>query len=100
VAIQSTSALNAYLNAASSAPVDAGVASPTTSDDGALAQRTTASGAEQAVPRDTVDQAAQEELDQTPDVASSAAASLPALYGRNARSVGGGMPARSISLLA
>jgi hypothetical protein len=102
LAIQSATALNAYLSAASSGPVDAGISSASTPDQGAVGQPAVARQ-ELTPAQDAATQPAAEETDEAPGGTLAAiAASLPALYGRNARSVaaGAGTGARSISLLA
>ncbi len=98
MAIQSATALNAYLTSASSGAVDAGISSAT-SNQGTVAQGSPASVSrqEQAGSREPVTEPAQEETDETP---ATIHAALPALYGRNARSVAGGMRAGSISMMA
>ena len=98
MAIQSATALNAYLTSVSSGAVDAGISSAT-SDEGTVAQGSPASVSrqEQAGSREPVTEPAQEETDETP---ATMHAALPALYGRNARSVAGGMRAGSISMIA
>lgn len=98
MAIQSATALNAYLTSVSSGVVDAGISSAT-SDEGTVAQGSPASVSrqEQAGSREPVTQPAQEETDETP---ATMQAALPALYGRNARSVAGGSRAGSVSMIA
>ncbi|HTX13421.1 MAG TPA: hypothetical protein VME22_32690 [Solirubrobacteraceae bacterium] len=105
MAIQSATALNAYLTSVSSGQSDAGISSATTPDEGAVAQGsdTAASRQEQARSQDAAAQPASEELGEAPGGEPAAvAAALPALYGRNARSVmaGLGPGGGSISLLA
>jgi hypothetical protein len=103
VAIQSTSALNAYLTTASTAPVSAGTPESTTSaDEGTQAQGSASAGLSQEPGRSSVSVAtlAQGDTDQAANASSTVQPSLPALYGRNARSVAGGMRAGSISLIA
>ena len=103
MAIQSTSALNAYLTTASTAPVSAGAAESTTSaDEGRQAQGGASAGLSQepGLSSASVATPAQGETDEASDASSTVVPSLPALYGRNARSVAGGMRAGSISLIA
>jgi hypothetical protein len=98
LAIQSATALNAYLTSVSPGAVDAGVSSAT-SDEGTVAQGSPASVSrqEQAGSREPATEPAQEDTDETP---ATMQAALPAVYGRNARSVAGGMRASSISMIA
>jgi hypothetical protein len=98
MAIQSATALNAYLTSVSSGAVDAGISSAS-SDERTVAQGNPASVSrpEQAGPPEPVTEAAQDETYETP---ATKQAALPALYGRNARSVAGGMRASSISMIA
>jgi hypothetical protein len=96
--IQSATALNAYLTSVSSGALDAGISSAS-SDEGAVAQGSPATVArqERAESHEPVTEPTQEETDET---AATMQAAPPALYGRNARSVAGGMRASSISLIA
>jgi hypothetical protein len=96
--IQSATALNAYLTSVSSGAVDAGVSSAT-SDRDTVAEGGPASVSrpEQAGSREPVTESPQEETEETPATMQVA---LPALYGRNAKSVAGGMRAGSISMVA
>jgi hypothetical protein len=98
LAIQSATALNAYLTSVSSGAVDAGISSAS-ADGGAVTQRGPASVSreEQAGSREPVTGPAQEDTDEMP---ATMQAALPALYGRNARSVAGGMRAGSVSMIA
>jgi hypothetical protein len=103
VAIQSATALNAYLNAAPAAPLDAGISAPqTSSEEGTPAQGSASDrlGTEQRSSSRAVTEPGQDATDEAHDASSRAQAGLPALYGRNARSVAGGMRAGSISLIA
>jgi hypothetical protein len=99
LAIQSATALNAYLTSVSSGAVDAGLSAPADADEGTVAQGSSASTArqEQAAPREPLTEPTPEETDETP---ATMQAALPALYGRNARSVAGGMRGGSISMIA
>ena len=101
MAIQSTSALNAYLTAASVPPANAGNAeSATSAGEGTETQAGAGLGQNQLVSTAAVAGPAQSETGEAPEDSSTAEPSLPALYGRNARSVFGGMRAGSISLIA
>jgi hypothetical protein len=97
LAIQSATALNAYLTSVSSGGVDAGISSAS-SDEGTVAQGSPAAVARpaQAGSREALTEPSPEETDETPTTMQAA---LPALYGRNARSVAGGMRPSSISLI-
>jgi hypothetical protein len=96
--IQSATALNAYLTSVSSGAVDAGVSSATSGED-TIAQGGPASVSrpEQPGSREPASESPGEETEET---SVTTQVGLPALYGRNARSVAGGMHARSISLIA
>jgi len=111
VAIQSTSALNAYATAASSAPLRA----ESNAGEGALAQGGAGAGraqngrpapgaranaAEAAEAAKVVENVDGQADETSGDEASSAQTAVPALYGSNARSVAGGMPAGSVSFYA
>jgi hypothetical protein len=103
VAIQSTSALNAYLTSASAAPLDAGIPTSATPDQGALAEGSSSAdlGKHPGVSTEAAAKPSEDEIDDSPAGApSTLAASLPALYGRNARSVAARSVGGSISLLA
>jgi hypothetical protein len=112
VAIQSASALNAYVTAASSAPVSAAnTGAADSAAEGGTAPDASSAGlngkprlAQTAAPQPAQDQAAsqaQGEADETTGEAPAGAQSkLSAMYGNNARSVAAGMPRASISLLA
>ena len=96
--IQSATALNAYLTSVSSRAVDAGLSSAT-SDEGTVAQGSPASVSrpEQAGSREPVTEPAQEETGET---TATTQVALPSLYGRNAKSVAGGMRTGSVSMIA
>ncbi len=94
--IQSATALNACLTSVSSGAVDPGSSSATPPDQGTVEQAAV-SRREQAGSREPVTEPAQEETEETP---ATTQAALPALYGRNAKSVAGGMRAGSISMIA
>jgi hypothetical protein len=98
MAIQSATALNAYLTSVSSGAIDAGISSAS-ADERAVAQGSPASVSrpEQPASCEPVTEPAQVETEETP---ATTHAALPALYGRNARSVAGGVRASSVSMTA
>jgi hypothetical protein len=104
VPIQSASALNAYLTAATPLQVNSEIAgSSTAAGEGAQAQGRAGAGLSQEQSVSTaaaVAKPAENETDEASGDASSTQASLPAMYGRNARSVVAGMAGGSLSLFA
>ena len=102
VAIQSASPLNAYLSAASSAPLapESNVGEGALAQGGASASRAQERGAAREAPAETVENA-ESQTDETPgDEASSARTAMSAMYGSNARSVAARMAAASVSFYA
>jgi hypothetical protein len=93
MAIQSASALNAYLTAGSSASVGAGIPEALTPG----TPSPTSAGAERIGVTDR-----EREQEQAPDDGGNPniGGPLPPIYGSNARSMAGGMRASTISLLA
>lgn len=87
------------MTASSLAPVNGGTAE---SGEGTQTQESASAGLgqEQAVSTTAVVKPSQDETHEAPDASSGVEPSLPAVYGRNARSVAGGMRAGSISLIA
>jgi hypothetical protein len=102
VAIQSTSALNAYLTSASSAPLtpESSVGEGALAQAGASAGRTNERRVAPRGPAETVEDV-ESQTDGTPaDDASSVQTALSVMYGSNARSVAAGTAAGSVSYYA
>ncbi|HEY4827889.1 MAG TPA: hypothetical protein VIH85_14030 [Solirubrobacteraceae bacterium] len=102
VAIQSASPLNAYLSAASSAPLapESNVGEGALAQGGASAGRAQERRAAREAPAETVENAVSQTDETSGDEASSARTAMSAMYGSNARSVAARMAAASVSFYA
>jgi hypothetical protein len=102
VAIQSASPLNAYLSAASSAPLtpESNVGEGALAQGGASAGRAQERRAAREAPAETVENAESQTDETSDDGASSVQIAVSAMYGSNARSVAARMAATSVSFYA